>query len=49
MNITRPDRFDIPGLSPEWQANVAEAFQKVFPADIPKPVSPMQEKKSCAK
>jgi hypothetical protein len=46
--VTRPDRFDIPGLSPEWQANVDEAFAKVL-GELPKPVNPMQEQKSCVK
>lgn len=45
MTLTRPDRFDIPGLSPEWQANVNEAFAQV-PGSIPKPVAPEPESES---
>lgn len=40
----RPDRFDIPGLSPERMDWLEQAFQTVFPADIPKPIDPNEEK-----
>lgn len=43
MTLTRPARFDIPGVSPDWQNTIEEAFQSVFPNDIPKPAAPEQE------
>jgi hypothetical protein len=43
MTLTRPARFDIPGVSPDWQNTIEEAFQSVFPNDIPKPVAPEKE------
>jgi hypothetical protein len=43
MPITRPARFDIPGVSPDWQARIDAEFKKVL-GDIPKPVAPEKEK-----
>lgn len=40
--MNRPDRFDIPGLSPEWHARMEAEFAKLL-ADIPKPVTPEKE------
>jgi len=40
--MTRPDRFDIPGVSPEWQARMEAELAKVL-GDIPKPINPEQE------
>ena len=42
MELIRPDRFDIPGLSPEWQDNVNEAFAKVLGSN-PQPIAPEKE------
>lgn len=42
MTLTRPDRFDIPGVTPEWQARMESEFAKVL-GELPKPVNPMQE------
>ena len=42
MNTTRPDRFDIPGVSPEREDWIEQAFQSVF-SNIPKPVTPEKE------
>jgi hypothetical protein len=43
MTLTRPARFDIPGVSPERNDWIEQAFQSVFPNDIPKPVAPEKE------
>jgi hypothetical protein len=43
MTLTRPARFDIPGVSPDWQARMEAEFAKVL-GDIPKPVAPEKEK-----
>lgn len=40
--MNRPDRFDIPGVSPEWQARMEAEFAKVL-GEIPKPVAPEKE------
>ena len=40
--MTRPDRFDIPGVSPEWQARMEAELAKVL-GNIPKPVAPELE------
>lgn len=40
--MTRPDRFDIPGVSPEREEWIERAFQAVF-SDIPKPTTAEQE------
>lgn len=46
MTLTRPARFDIPGVSSDWQNTIEEAFQSVFPNDIPEPAAPEKEKES---
>lgn len=42
MTLTRPDRFDIPGLSPDRNDWLEQAFKSVFP-EIQKPVAPEKE------
>jgi hypothetical protein len=39
---TRPDRFDIPAPSPEWQARMESEFAKVL-GSLPKPITPETE------
>lgn len=40
--MNRPDRFDIPGVSPERNDWIEQAFKSVFP-EIPKPITPETE------
>lgn len=40
--MTRPDRFDTPGVAPEWRTRMEVEFAKVL-GDIPKPINPEPE------
>lgn len=42
MTLTRPARFDIPGVSPDWQARMEAEFVQLL-GSIPKPVAPEPE------
>ena len=35
MTLTRPDRFDIPGLSPERKDKLESAFEWLFGPNVP--------------